>query len=173
MNRASPLPAQRAATKLIGDQELPTKAISLWAPWVWAIFHSGKNVENRGFGFPKITGSVWLHASLWPGTRKPLNAAQQHELRDEFQTMMTQSGQSRDQFPPLTLGELDGFRGKILGRVTIIRHVTEFRSVWYVPGSLGLLLEDAKPLREPVPAVGAQGVWTVPESVLTELRRAE
>lgn len=152
--------------------ELPTRAISLWAPWAWAILHAGKDVENRGLGFPKVTGPVWIHASLWPGTRKPLNAAQQHELRDEFRAMVQKSGRDREQIKPCTLGEIDSWRGKIVGSVTITGHVRYSKSVWFVPESLGLTLADAKALHEPVAAVGAQGVWTVPGHILADLESA-
>ncbi len=56
--------------------ELPTRAISLHAPWAWALMFAGKDVENRscrqpgkpgGYTFPSnVLGRVWVHASLWP-----------------------------------------------------------------------------------------------------------
>lgn len=152
---------------------LPTRALSLWAPWAWAILHAQKDIENRSLAFPKHhVGEFWLHASLWPGTRKPLNANQQHELVDEFRAMMAQSGRARESFPPLKLGELDAWRGKIVGRVTVTRYVRESRSVWFVPGGLGLQLEKPIALSVPVAAVGAQGWWTVKQETLAQLSEA-
>lgn len=57
--------------------ELPQLAISVHAPWAWALLYGGKDVENRSPSFPMrhrgdpVLGEVWLHASLWPG-RGPL-----------------------------------------------------------------------------------------------------
>jgi len=58
-----------ASSRLDGEtfvmpEALPTRAISLHAPWAWALMR-GKDVENRSRGFPKtVTGRVWVHASL-------------------------------------------------------------------------------------------------------------
>ena len=32
----------------MNKQFLPTMAISIRQPWAWAIFHAGKDIENRG-----------------------------------------------------------------------------------------------------------------------------
>jgi hypothetical protein len=152
---------------------LPTRALSLWAPWIWAILHCGKDIENRSLSFPKsYRGEFWLHASLWPGTRTPLNARQQHELVDEFDAVVAQSGQQRQDFPALTLGALDAMRGKIIGRVTVTGYVRRSESVWFVPGALGLAIEKPIALKHHVPAVGAQGWWNVKPDVLNDLDRA-
>lgn len=47
-----------------------THAISLYAPWAWAILHLGKDVENRSLGFPRVNGWVWLHCSKGPDAYK-------------------------------------------------------------------------------------------------------
>lgn len=149
---------------------LPNRALSVWAPWVWAILYCGKPIENRRLSFPKsYLGEFWLHASLWPGTRKPLNANQQHELVDEFNTVIVQSGRSRESFPPLKLGELDAMRGKIIGRVTVTGYVRKSDSPWFAPGGLGLQLSNPIALTRPVEAVGAQGWWFVKPETLQQL----
>ncbi|WP_155960585.1 ASCH domain-containing protein [Fischerella sp. PCC 9605] len=38
------------------------KAISLKAPWAWAIFHAGKDVENRSWK-TEYRGSLLIHVS--------------------------------------------------------------------------------------------------------------
>lgn len=48
-------------------------ALSVHAPWAWALMFGGKDVENRGPKFPRrragreMLGRVWIQASLWPG----------------------------------------------------------------------------------------------------------
>jgi len=158
---------------VISNQELPARALSLWAPWAWAILHAGKDVENRTRAFPRsFVGEFWLHASLWPGTRKPLTRGKQEDLIEQFQTTIAMSGKPRDAFPPLKLGELDAMRGKILGRVTLTGYVVDSGSPWFVPGSLGLTLAEPKALRQPVPAIGAQGWWFVSEDEMAQLMAA-
>lgn len=58
-------------------ESLPQLAISVHAPFAWALMFGRKDVENRSPSFPMryrgepVLGDVWLHASLWPG-RGPL-----------------------------------------------------------------------------------------------------
>lgn len=157
--------------------DLPTVAISLYLPWGWAILHAGKDIENRSNGsnrrFPsKYLGRCWIHASLWPGTRKPLGRYAQEELLSEFRSVFdvaAKTGKSRDQLPPLKLGQADELRGKILGSIEIVGYVTESESPWFVPGSLGIQVANPIVLATPVDALGALGLWTVPEPVLARL----
>jgi hypothetical protein len=67
--------------------------LSLHAPWLWAIMHAGKDIENRGPTFPRrfrgqpVVGDVWLHASKWPGAfdpLRPLRGAAAIEWANEF-----------------------------------------------------------------------------------------
>ena len=152
--------------------ELPIRVLSLWAPWAWAILHAGKDIENRTRSFPRtFVGEFWLHASLWPGTRKPLTRGKQEELIEQFQVVQAMSGKPRE-VPKLTLGELDAMRGKIVGRVTLTGYVEQSASLWFVPGSLGLQLTGPQALREPVSAVGAQGWWFASPDEMQHLRAA-
>ena len=77
---------------------MPTLAISVYAPWAWAMLYGGKTLENRTHGkrkFPMVyngtpvLGDVWLHASLWPGGRGPLREGRQlDEFCDEIGRML-------------------------------------------------------------------------------------
>ncbi len=150
------------------EKELPVRVLSLWAPWIWSILHAGKDVENRTRSFPRsFVGEFWLHGSLWPGTRKPLNDRQRYELDLGILAAAEPVGAK-----PPTIEEIDAMRGKIIGRVTVTGYSELSPSPWYVPGSLGLELRAPKPLREYVPAVGAQGWWFVKPAELAALRAA-
>lgn len=153
------------------SQTLPTHALSLWAPWAWCILHAGKRIENRSLKFPRhFRGEFWLHCSLWPGGRGALSANKQHDLVDEFHAAIDMSGQPRDVFPALKFGQLDGMRGKIVGRVTVTGYVEKSDSPWFVPGGLGLELANPLAVATPVEASGALGWWRVPEDKLALLR---
>jgi hypothetical protein len=166
------------------DATLPTMALSLWAPWAFAILHLGKDVENRTLragrgarghgGFPRhFVGAFWLHCSLWPGTRKPLGDAGLEAMLEQFDSAFLLSTKRRSQLPSsVSLRDLDAMRGKIVGRVTVTGYVEQSDSPWFVPGSLGLVLDNPVPLTKHVPASGALGWWKVPEAQLTELREA-
>ncbi len=163
---------------------LPSHALSLWAPWAWCILHAGKDIENRTLragrgarghgGFPRhFLGEFWLHCSLWPGTRKPLNANGLDEMLEQFETAYALNSIPRDQQPAkLSLRDLDGMRGKIVGRVTVTGYVEHSDSPWFVPGSLGLVLSNPIAIATPVEASGALGWWRVPEAKLAALRSA-
>ncbi len=151
--------------------DLPGRVLSLHAPWAWAVLHAGKNIENRALSFPRsFLGEFWLHASLWPGTRKPLSEAKKNQLIDEWCSMIWQSNKHRSAFPVTTFGELDALRGCIVGRVTLTSYTESSASPWFVAGSCGLELRAPKALRVPVPAVGAQGWWFVKPTELAQLR---
>jgi len=151
----------------------PEFAISLYAPWAWALMHAGKDVENRGLTFPKtVTGRVWVHASLWPHLGAESRLA---ELYLEFSSVyecMRQSGALQGA-PHVSTSQLDALRGHIVGSIEVTgyrrpEHAPE--SPWYVPESLAVLVREPRPLARTVPAKGARGWWRPSAEVLTELR---
>ncbi|HKY40731.1 MAG TPA: hypothetical protein VJN18_32575 [Polyangiaceae bacterium] len=180
-----------ASSRLDGETRvlelaLPTMALSLWAPWAWAILYACKDIENRsrrpegkpgGWGFPRhFVGEFWLHCSLWPARgRKPLGERGFEELADEFASVRDiyqKVGIKRDDLPSTTLRTLDAMRGHIVGRVTVTGYVEQSESPWFVPGSLGLVLADPFQLVTPVAASGALGWWRVPDDKLALLKGA-
>ena len=170
----------KASSRLDGETRvvLPSVALSVYAPWAFAILHLGKTIENRSLrganrnGFPRrFLGEFWIHASLWPGgSQRPLNANQQHELKDEFQSAFARSGHTKESFRVVTLGEVDAMRGHIVGRATVTGYVEQSDSPWYAAGSLGIVLANPVALARPVAASGALGWWRVPEAQLAELQ---
>lgn len=153
-------------------------AISLHAPWAWALMHAGKDVENRSKNFPRrrdgemVTGRVWVHASKGPGDKPTFNGAARSMLetlwnswgsaglKDTTALFAATCLEHGDHAP--TLEYLNGFRGHIVGSI----EVTGYRdpsdppdSPWYIPGSLAVMVRNPKPLTKPVPAKGALGWW--------------
>lgn len=151
--------------------ELPTRALSLYAPWCWAILFAGKDVENRVWKpwnpATKFRGRFWIHASLFGGeSNKP-----REDLEDECQSVISMA-------PPALASTLDAeeilrwsllARGKIVGSVEVTGVVGKLSSTWFC-GPLGLVLADPRPLGVQIRAKGAQGYWRVPDATLAELR---
>lgn len=174
-------------------------AISVHAPWAWAIMHGGKDVENRSPGFPMrheghpILGRVWVHASMWPGAGPLVPYTRRQEDFDEACDAMAKRAALAgfDAYPKhralgtfresreLAHFDIARLRGHIVGSVEV--HGCDVYaggegpaspSPWYVPGSLAIHLRDPRPLAKPVPAKGALGWWQVPEPVLETCREA-
>lgn len=116
------------------------KALTLWRPWAWAIFH-GKDVENR----------TWSPPASMIGQRIAIHAGKKI---DEAGTLFI--------VDQLRLFGLPGpaHATGIIGVATIARIVTESESPWFV-GPVGWVLEDYVELPEPIPVKGAQGLWSL------------
>lgn len=140
---------------------IPKRAISLRAPWVYAILHLGKDIENRSLSFPKRPGWYWLHASLFGGGPATMAA--------ETEAMVTMANRAEAGYHPVKTTTLNAMRGNICGIVQIIGHTTESTSPWFV-GPLGLTLGERVALPTLVPAKGALGLWRVQPETLEQLR---
>jgi hypothetical protein len=127
------------------------KALSIKQPWVYAILHEGKDIENRSWK-RDFRGWIALHAS---GTRR--NDAvfpRGHRLPDE------------DEAPC----------SAICGVARLVDIVTKSRSKWFQqPGrgkvNYGWVLQDATPLVEPIHCKGTLGLWDVPSEILRSIQR--
>jgi hypothetical protein len=139
---------------------IPKYALSLYAPWVWAILHAGKDIENRSWKpHPDLIGQwIWLHVSLGNGPT---------QMRDELRRM-TEVLQP-DRRPP-QLDELMRMRGLIVGRVKLLEVVEESESPWFF-GPYGWKLDarGAYLIDPGVPAKGLQRYWKVPHATLRKL----
>ncbi len=145
---------------------LPDRVLSLYAPWDYAIHRLGKDIENRSLNFPKFTGWIWLHASLFgksPGT-----------MWDETLAMLGVAYRAGAKFPSPTeptVYDMMPRRGRISGIVRITGHVRVSKSGWFF-GPLGLELGERHELRQGVLCKGARGLWRVPPETTAELRAA-
>jgi hypothetical protein len=149
---------------------MPTRALSLYAPWCWAILHAGKDIENRSWsprsGYARFRGDFWIHASLFGGD----SPGGLQKLSDEFEGVKTMAARSGRELPgPVTLRMFLDMRGKIVGRARIVDAVEDSSSGWFC-GPLGLVLTEPVALPEPLPCKGALGFWAVPPDILEKLR---
>lgn len=143
------------------------KVISLWQPWASLVATGAKRIETRSWS-TKYRGPLAIHAA------KTKNA----EIDLMMHTRHVQGG-----LAPLVGKPLDptgsswlGVKGEHLpwGAIIAICNLVDciptdeftqrqikFEQFFgdFTPGRFGWILEDIKPLAEPIPAKGMQGLW--------------
>lgn len=127
------------------------KALTIKQPWVHAILHEGKDIENRSWQ-RSFRGWLAIHASAQP--RRDAGFPRGHRIPD--------------------LDTLD--YSAICGVARVVDMVTKSRSKWFWrpdDGSTnyGWVLAEVMTLKTPIPCKGALGLWDVPPKVLRELQR--
>ena len=139
------------------------KALSIRQPWVHAIMHFGKRVENRD----------WKSAPRFMIGEPFLIHAAKGCTRDEYDDAadfcrliyLARPWGSVAYLPPLASLP----RGCLVARARLARILTPCSVVgdpWY-GGGLGLVLADVEPLARPIPWKGALGFFfDVPESAV-------
>ena len=123
------------------------KAISLRQPWPYAIFHLGKDIENRRWP-TDYRGPLLIHAS------KTWDEAGYNFLTHRM-----------DEFVPSK--ERHVF-GAIIGQVHLIDCVDQSDSRWFF-GDYGFELEDPEGFKTPIPYRGQLGLFDVPDRIITML----
>ena len=139
------------------------KALSFSQPWLWAVLHAGKHVENRSWPPP-------IHMI---GERIALHAAK------SFDTDLSYAGRSPIGYlllhgfaPPASFHSYD--KSAIVGVATIDRVVTEKKTLaedqkrWFF-GEYGWILTDVHALTRPIAATGKLGLWEVPFDMVAEI----
>lgn len=122
------------------------RALTLRQPWAWAVFHAGKNIENRSWRPSSLPETIAIHAGLGLDDLENLPSGVRRPRRDQL------------------------LHGLILGVVDIVRVVEASRSRWF-HGPLGWVIENPRILTTPVECTGALGLWTVPAGVQRRMRR--
>jgi len=170
------------------------KAISVRQPWAFAICYFGKRVENRGWD---LRGGNVAQARRLVGSDILIHAAKGC-TRDEWEeACFFMSGFAHPHTGPKgeTLQTIP--RGAIVARAQLVDVVQNGRTghrwaagsnrcalcgqtdqtmivdcpkadPWAVPGAMGLILDDVRPLATPVPFKGALGFFEVPDSLIAE-----
>src|SRR5215471_764218 len=109
--------------------------ISVRQPWAHAIFHGGKNVENRSW-FTDYRGRLWIHAA------KTVDRPNDPRLRFLLDDL------------PL---------GVILGSVDLVGVVRDSSSTWAIGGAFHWLIANPRRLPTPIPRRGRPGLtWFDP-----------
>lgn len=129
--------------------------------------YGGKDTENRSRR-THYRGPVLIHASMW------WSAAAVQDLNWQAQEMWYKTKiKSVPINPGMTFRQLKELRGHIVGVADIVDCLEQrptypmkagpeaFReySPWHIPGQFGWKLENARPVRNPVPVKGALGLF--------------
>ncbi len=131
------------------------KALSIRAPWWWAILH-GKPVENRDW-YTGIRGRVWLHASKhWCIEDIALDYV-------DASDMAKASGIA---FPEPDWKWMRSVGGCIVGSIEIYGCVRDYPSPFFV-GEYGFLLREPVALANPIPFKGRLGFFEVPDHIFS------
>lgn len=140
------------------------RALTVRQPWSWAIIHGGKNIENRDWGQPSLTGRIAIHAGLtqdeggYPAIRRILDL---------------------DTLGVCRVAEA-AVCGFIVGTVEVVRIHRAYMMLgddglmvschrpWGMPTRFHWELANPRPC-EPIPCRGALGLWTVPDDIAARL----
>jgi len=135
------------------------KALSVRAPWWWAILHLGKDIENRDWptGF---RGTIYLHASKHWSRR---------EIEEDAYDIRNICNSETGVIP---FDEVLPGCGCIVGSVEIVDCVSESRSPWFF-GRYGFVLAHPIAYRKPIPFKGALGFFEVPDALLSAVARED
>ena len=137
------------------------KALSIRAPWWWAILH-GKPVENRDW-YTNFRGEFAIHASKWWN---------ENEIFQDWDDMNYMAQQDGITIPPPFAPDGSSIRiwgGCIVGTARIVSCVTNHSSAFFV-GKFGFVLVDAVILKQPIPFKGALGFFDVPDELIEKVR---
>lgn len=166
------------------------KAISIRQPWAFAICYFGKRVENRDWD---IRGGNIAQARRLVGTDILIHAAKgctRDEWDDACEFMASfphpHTGPRGETIKTVTRGAIVATAKLVrLTYTTLHEHrntldriecdlcgepIPEMSGVpcpkpdpWAIPGTVGLILDDVRPLPRPVPFKGALGFFEVPD----------
>jgi len=136
------------------------KALSVRAPWWWAILHLGKDIENRDW-YTHFRGTIWLHAGKW---------FSEDGIEDEwFWSVMPMWKQANPAAldvpaPALNLEVIRRGGGCIVGKIDIVDCRMNSSSPWF-RGKWGFMLANPVALATPIPFKGALGFFEVPDGI--------
>jgi len=147
------------------------RALTLIQPWAWAIAHAGKRVENR----------EWQPPDSLFGQRVAIHAGKKFDDRALVWIREETSAQvpTKEEFVHGAIEcvatlrgciALKNFCGRGNGLLTQQEICEAIDSPWF-GGPVGWVLADVVALSCPVPCRGAQGLWTLPDDVETEVMR--
>jgi hypothetical protein len=117
--------------------ELPKLAISIRQPWAWAIFHLGKDVENRSWRH-RFRGPVLIHAGKGLRQADLEDCAEMIDAHPELAARLKAAG-------GFDREALLGMTGGIVGAVTITDCVSASDSPWFA-GPHAFTLANPHPL---------------------------
>ena len=130
-------------------QKNPLRVITLHRPWAWAVAHLGKDIENR----------TWV-CPIQPGQPLAIHAGKKWDA-DGADWIMRQG---------FSLPPKDDHPNGIVAIATFQGNFEASDSRWFF-GPVGWALTDVVAIA-PIDCKGQQGLWTVKEPLLSQVREA-
>ena len=127
------------------------KALSVRAPWWWAILH-GKPIENRNWP-TRYRGPMLLHASTW---------WKRDEVESDLAEARRMATASGVDLPYVDLDQMQAMGGCLVGSFEVVDCVAESPSPWFV-GRYGFVLRGARALPHALVWKGALMFFDVPD----------
>lgn len=127
-------------------------ALSVRAPWWWAILHLGKDIENRDWR-TNHRGRILLHAGKW-----------WDDEHVDYDLMDMQDGILDGKEVKCDLEKMRAGCGCIVGAVEIVDCVSSSKSPWFF-GRYGFVLKNPEVFEQPIPFRGALGFFKVDAGV--------
>lgn len=136
------------------------RALTLIRPWPWAIFHAGKDVENRSWA-PRAS-------QLLPGNLLAIHAGAKWDRYDAewIDRLLKEVAGTVPRTMPAQSDHVSG----IIGVVRFMGVTIECESPWF-SGPVGWRIAEPRLLPEPIPCRGALGLWALPPDVEASVRR--
>jgi hypothetical protein len=142
-------------------------ALTLTQPYAWMVIHGPKDVENRD----------WVNRILEDliEAGEPFAVHAGKECTRRYYSDAVEYAKSQDSSLVVPArGEL--VCGAILGTAVPLGYWPPSdwspSRRWHMKGKTGWALKDRKPLPHPLPALGKQGFWKMPEEIAMRLRAA-
>ncbi len=129
------------------------RALTVCQPWAWAIVHGSKDIENRTW-HTHFRGTLLIHAGKSRDWFTP-DAIEGIEMLDHRRVSPNMPGMAY---------------GALIGRCRLIdcipADVAVRRGYRYVSGPWCFVLADRVALPRPIPYVGRQGFFDVPDALI-------
>lgn len=144
------------------------RALTIHQPWAGAIAHLGKNIENRSW-ITHIREPFAIHAGLGTGPRWVFEDAIEHVI-------------DRADCTRKAVAEATSNRGAVIAVAVLADVCSESLRIdwsspprckcgpWAFNQHCHFRLADVRPLPEPIPCLGAQRLWRLPEDVDAAVR---
>jgi hypothetical protein len=156
--------------KNFDDSNIPDKihVLTLKEPWVYHILNSGKDVENRSWKL--WNGFTGVAIALHSGKTIDIVILIKTETRRSYYCKgfccLDCLGLIRNYYKVLPKYQVD--REKlILGKIQafVIFNGLNPESEWAIQGLFNWKIMETWQIPDPIPAIGKQGLWTVPRSI--------
>ncbi len=134
------------------------KGITLWQPWATAIALGAKRIETRSWS-TRYRGPIAIHAA-----RRPPEPLYDVIAWDGLRRLGWNDARDPRGAIVAVADLVDVLPTQHLHPEELERALGDFSA-----GRFGWVLDNVRPLREPLPYQGAQGLWEIPTAVRLEL----